>query len=390
MILGCFSLCWLPYFIVACAQIFKFLENSSPTIYKAAFSLAMANSGMNPIIYAWKNTNFRRAFGRLLKCKAPDSVDPIQNSMRSNLHRKSSSLHHQDTINGSLPNYSTPPPFQKVTPPVAIAPSTINTKSSYMINNEEENTTQFQPKNVSLAPEPQNNITICVNNDNGNLSIVINDDDYESTSTDCNNDNDNNGSKSLFTQNYDRKNTFDNENVSGGYDFNDDDNNDRVDNRKTNTNTTNLNYQGSKKTQRRCILKSTSNSEIIPIPPPPPAIKKSSSQNSSKNNNKKSTTNINNNEITMTNIIINKCAIIENFENMKNSEHIFTGTKYNLSDTENSGNGGIACFQTPSIIPAVMRENKNYQKPNECATDSSNNKNDHHEFVYKINLINEK
>lgn len=68
----------------------------------------MANSGMNPIIYAWKNTNFRRAFGRFLKCKRPDSIEPSQ-SIRSNLHRKSSSNQHHE--NG--PNYSTPPPLQR-------------------------------------------------------------------------------------------------------------------------------------------------------------------------------------------------------------------------------------------------------------------------------------
>lgn len=73
--MGCFTVCWLPYFVVACAQIFQFLEESSPTIYKAAFSLAMANSGMNPIIYSWKNSNFRQAFSCLLRCKSPNNYD---------------------------------------------------------------------------------------------------------------------------------------------------------------------------------------------------------------------------------------------------------------------------------------------------------------------------
>lgn len=72
LILGCFSFCWLPYFIVACIQIFSLIDHSSPVLYKCAFSLAMANSGMNPIIYAWKNKNFRLAFGLLLRCKNPD------------------------------------------------------------------------------------------------------------------------------------------------------------------------------------------------------------------------------------------------------------------------------------------------------------------------------
>lgn len=69
--MGCFSICWLPYFIVACAQIFK-IHNITPLLYKATFSLAMTNSALNPVIYAWKNSNFRKAFLRLLHCKSPN------------------------------------------------------------------------------------------------------------------------------------------------------------------------------------------------------------------------------------------------------------------------------------------------------------------------------
>ncbi|XP_058127939.1 histamine H2 receptor-like [Anopheles ziemanni] len=71
LIMGCFTFCWIPYFVVILTQIFAFVENSSPTLYKAAFSLAMANSMMNPIIYAWKNTHFRHAFKQLLTCHKP-------------------------------------------------------------------------------------------------------------------------------------------------------------------------------------------------------------------------------------------------------------------------------------------------------------------------------
>lgn len=41
-------------------------------LYEIAFTLAMANSGMNPLIYAWKNTNFRKAFWCLLRCRNPN------------------------------------------------------------------------------------------------------------------------------------------------------------------------------------------------------------------------------------------------------------------------------------------------------------------------------
>lgn len=115
LILGCFTICWLPYFIVACSQIYKITENSSAVAYMAAFTLAMSNSAMNPLIYAWKNSNFRQAFTNLLKCKSPDTLEPSQ-SMRSNLHRKSSSAQHQESISGAFPNYSTPPFAKKIEP----------------------------------------------------------------------------------------------------------------------------------------------------------------------------------------------------------------------------------------------------------------------------------
>lgn len=97
LILGCFSVCWLPYFVVACAQIFQIMEKSSPTLYKAAFSLAIGNSCMNPIIYAWKNTAFRLAFGRLLHCKSPDFNDFTIHISRT--HRRSSTIIRDDSTN---------------------------------------------------------------------------------------------------------------------------------------------------------------------------------------------------------------------------------------------------------------------------------------------------
>lgn len=114
LILGCFTVCWMPYFIVACSQIFNFNSNNSLRYYKAAFSLAMANSGMNPLIYAWKNRNFRRAFSHLLHCKAPDSHALIDDdNARQNTKRKSSSLPPSMSVPPPTPNSiisATPPP----------------------------------------------------------------------------------------------------------------------------------------------------------------------------------------------------------------------------------------------------------------------------------------
>lgn len=39
------------------------------SFYETAFTLAMTNSGINPLIYAWKNKEIRKAFIRLLQCQ---------------------------------------------------------------------------------------------------------------------------------------------------------------------------------------------------------------------------------------------------------------------------------------------------------------------------------
>ncbi|KAJ8935606.1 hypothetical protein NQ318_017344 [Aromia moschata] len=72
LILGCFTICWLPYFVVTLYA--RATGNTSPTLYEVFFNLAVANSCMNPLIYAWKNKNFRKAFLCIVKCHKPTSL----------------------------------------------------------------------------------------------------------------------------------------------------------------------------------------------------------------------------------------------------------------------------------------------------------------------------
>ncbi|XP_023287772.1 alpha-1A adrenergic receptor-like [Orussus abietinus] len=95
--MGCFSICWLPYLVVACTRAFDWHQKASPTLYKAMFSLAMANSGMNPMIYAWKNANFRKAFFRLLRFQSPNRNE--FNSSLKNYLRKQNELPKLDRSN---------------------------------------------------------------------------------------------------------------------------------------------------------------------------------------------------------------------------------------------------------------------------------------------------
>lgn len=93
--MGCFSICWLTYFVVVCMELMS-VDNISLVVYKMAFSLAMFNSALNPVIYCWKNTTFRRAYWCLLRCKNPNrhkpskmdlvvcSADSVQSSPRRN------------------------------------------------------------------------------------------------------------------------------------------------------------------------------------------------------------------------------------------------------------------------------------------------------------------
>lgn len=173
LILGCFTVSWLPYFIVACTQIYKISGNNSAIAYMAAFTLAMSNSAMNPVIYAWKNSNFRQAFTNLLKCKSPDTLEPSQ-SMRSNLHRKSSSAQHQESISGAFPNYSTPP-FAKKNEPIAAMGITFEEDEEILAHESTTPSTTSntaKPKTLSFSNHT-NPVTIKIESDMRRNSVII-------------------------------------------------------------------------------------------------------------------------------------------------------------------------------------------------------------------------
>jgi len=54
--------------------------------YKSTIALAIANSGMNPFIYAWKNTNFRKTFQKILHFKSPN--DNFNSSFKMYLEKQ--------------------------------------------------------------------------------------------------------------------------------------------------------------------------------------------------------------------------------------------------------------------------------------------------------------
>ena len=70
IIMACFLLCWLPFFLWYVISTFCGPEKC-PTpgvVEDILFWVGYFNSAMNPIIYAFHNKNFQKAFRELLKC----------------------------------------------------------------------------------------------------------------------------------------------------------------------------------------------------------------------------------------------------------------------------------------------------------------------------------
>lgn len=106
LILGSFSVCWLPYVVLVLYQVTAPHGKPSSTVYRSMLSVALCNSGVNPVIYAWKNQSFRKAFQRLLRLRSPDHNE-YNSSFKSYLRRQSELARHELELeagnNGSSP-----------------------------------------------------------------------------------------------------------------------------------------------------------------------------------------------------------------------------------------------------------------------------------------------
>ncbi|KAK0136757.1 Beta-1 adrenergic receptor [Merluccius polli] len=68
IIMGTFTLCWLPFFIVNVVRVFR-AEAVNKSLFVFLNWLGYVNSAFNPIIYC-RSPDFRKAFKRLLCCRA--------------------------------------------------------------------------------------------------------------------------------------------------------------------------------------------------------------------------------------------------------------------------------------------------------------------------------
>ncbi|XP_038240741.1 alpha-1A adrenergic receptor [Dermochelys coriacea] len=69
IVVGCFILCWLPFFIVMPIGVFFPALKPSDTVFKITFWLGYLNSCINPIIYPCSSQEFKKAFQNVLRAQ---------------------------------------------------------------------------------------------------------------------------------------------------------------------------------------------------------------------------------------------------------------------------------------------------------------------------------
>ncbi|KAJ1112425.1 hypothetical protein NDU88_000689 [Pleurodeles waltl] len=68
IVLGVFLICWLPFFVIHILNSHCSSCHVSPELYSATTWLGYVNSALNPVIYTTFNTEFRKAFLKILSC----------------------------------------------------------------------------------------------------------------------------------------------------------------------------------------------------------------------------------------------------------------------------------------------------------------------------------
>ncbi|XP_038046910.1 histamine H2 receptor-like [Patiria miniata] len=108
-IMGCFVICWVPYF-----SIFTFIRVFEgavvpKTLEMVVLWLGYVNSMLNPLLYAALNSEFRRAFRKLLKWTRLSAFRADSNVTQ--LELSTTSTPRQGTTNMSVRNGSVVPPM---------------------------------------------------------------------------------------------------------------------------------------------------------------------------------------------------------------------------------------------------------------------------------------
>ncbi|KAM3867105.1 alpha-1A adrenergic receptor-like [Diretmus argenteus] len=121
VVVGMFTLCWLPFFLALPIGSFNVNLRAPETLFKVIFWLGYFNSCLNPIIYPCYSREFKLAFIRILRCQCHRRKRPgwrtynhrSSNFSSSGNSRKSSTEHNSNCLNGSqrtLPSSASPSP----------------------------------------------------------------------------------------------------------------------------------------------------------------------------------------------------------------------------------------------------------------------------------------
>ncbi|KAM4634130.1 alpha-1A adrenergic receptor [Polymixia lowei] len=92
IVVGCFVVCWLPFFLVLPIGSFFPSYKPSDTVFKITFWLGYFNSCINPIIYPCFSQEFKKAFQNVLHCRClrrgggPNSQGPCSSHSSSPGH----------------------------------------------------------------------------------------------------------------------------------------------------------------------------------------------------------------------------------------------------------------------------------------------------------------
>ncbi|XP_076595568.1 alpha-1A adrenergic receptor-like [Chaetodon auriga] len=121
VVVGMFTLCWLPFFLALPIGSFNVNLRPPDVLFKVIFWLGYFNSCLNPIIYPCYNREFKLAFIRILRCQWHQRKRPSwkaynyrsSNFSSSGHSRKGSADHNSGCLNGSqrtLPSSASPSP----------------------------------------------------------------------------------------------------------------------------------------------------------------------------------------------------------------------------------------------------------------------------------------
>lgn len=97
-----FMICWFPLYTLNCVKAFCFSCDPPVWLFDGLIILSHMNSALNPLLYAYRMTDFRDAFKRLLRCKSPAPAADIllfyRNAGTPPIHRTSDQGCHRVVI----------------------------------------------------------------------------------------------------------------------------------------------------------------------------------------------------------------------------------------------------------------------------------------------------